>query len=325
MDRPIKRLSLLPDFLVIGAMKSATTTLHEQLARQPGLFMSRLKEPNFFSDDELYARGLDWYTAIFRDAKDHQLRGESSTHYTKLPTYPSTALRMVRVLPRVKLVYVMRHPIDRLASHYLHELSVGRIKVGLERALVQHPELVDYGRYSMQLEPYLESFGPDAVHPIFFDRLIAQPDRELASIGRFLGAAEPLVWDHTLKHQNVGRERLRASTLRNTLVQAPVLGTLRRALIPGALNERVKSYWRMGVDPPQIPPALESQLRDIYDADLDRLGSWLGIPLDCESFRSVNERESLEWSQDAKEFHAKMRRGRKDGQGNQEYRSSFWS
>ena len=253
MDRPIKRSSLLPNFVVIGAMKSATTTLHEQLARQPGLFMSRLKEPNFFSNDEIYARGLDWYSALFRDASDHQLRGESSTHYTKLPTYPRTVERMSRVVPGARLIYVMRHPIDRLASHYLHELSVGRINVGVERAVVQHPELVDYGRYSMQLEPYLESFGPDAVHPIFFDRLIAQPDRELASIGRFLGAAEPLVWDHTLKPQNVGRERLRASNLRNTLVQAPVLATLRRVLIPGTLSERVKSYWRMGVEPAPDP------------------------------------------------------------------------
>ena len=55
-----------PDFIVIGAMKSATTTLHEQLARQPGVFMSRPKEPNFFSDDAIYARGWGWYSSLFR-------------------------------------------------------------------------------------------------------------------------------------------------------------------------------------------------------------------------------------------------------------------
>jgi hypothetical protein len=307
MDGPIKKMGLLPDFVVIGAMKCATTTLHEQLARQPGLFMSRLKEPNFFSDDDLYARGLGWYIALFRDAGDHQLRGESSTHYTKLPTYPCTVERMVRVLSRVKLIYVMRHPIDRLASHYLHELSVGRISADLERAVDQHPELVDYGRYSIQLEPYLEAFGPEAIHPVFFDRLITQPDHELASIGRFLGAAEPLVWDHTLKPQNVGRERLRASTWRNALVQAPVLGTLRRALIPGSLSERVKSYWRMGVDPPGIPPDLEARLREVFDADLAQLGSWLGIALDCRSFRSVSELKSVDWSDHAEDFHAERK------------------
>src|SRR5205085_1014319 len=109
----------------------------------------------------------------------------------------------------------------------------------------EHPELVEHGRYSMQLAPYLDEFGLEAVHPVFFDRLIAQPDHELVSIGRFLGASEPLVWDHSLKPQNVGRERLRDSPVRNALVQAPMLRALRRALIPGALSERVKSYWRM--------------------------------------------------------------------------------
>ena len=57
-----------PDFIVIGAMKSATTTLHEQLARQPGIFMCHPKEPNFFSDDENYARGWGWYGSLFRAA-----------------------------------------------------------------------------------------------------------------------------------------------------------------------------------------------------------------------------------------------------------------
>ncbi len=103
----------LPDFIVIGAMKSATTTLHEQLARQRGLFMSRSKEPSFFSDDENYARGIEWYASFFAGAGDHLLVGESSTHYTKLPTHPHTVERMVRALPRVKLIYVMWHPIDR--------------------------------------------------------------------------------------------------------------------------------------------------------------------------------------------------------------------
>jgi hypothetical protein len=89
-----------------------------------------------------------------------------------------------------------------------------------------------------------------------------------------------------------------------------VLGTLRRALIPGALSERVKSYWRMGVDPPRIPPDLEARLREVFDVDLARLGSWLGISLDCESFRSVTEREPLEWSEKMEEFHAETRTGR---------------
>src|SRR5512142_3502978 len=142
-----------PDFIIIGAMKCATSTLHEQLAIQPGLFMSRPKEPNFFSDDDIYAKGWDWYRGLFEGADERALCGESSTHYTKLPTYPHTVARIRRHLPRVKLIYIMRDPIERLISHYLHESIRGQINVSVDQAIEQHPELTAFGLYSRQLEP----------------------------------------------------------------------------------------------------------------------------------------------------------------------------
>ena len=292
----------LPDFIVIGAMKSATTTLHEQLACQNGLFMSRPKEPNFFSDDANYARGIDWYASLFAAAGEDQLLGESSTHYTKLPTHPHTLERMLCALPKVKLIYVMRHPIDRLTSHYLHEITVGTITSSLEDAIDQHPELVDYGRYSMQLEPYLRAYGPESILPVFFDRLANQPDMELQRVAQFLDVSQPLCWDHSLKPQNVGRERLRNSPLREAIVQAPLLTALRRKLIPRRLAESLKSLWKVGVDPPPVPSGLDDRLRDLFDPDLARLGSWLGIKLDCDSFHATTSGEPVCW-QDL-ELHA---------------------
>jgi Sulfotransferase domain len=83
MELPMR----LPDFVLIGAMKkSGTTTLHQQLSLQSGIFMSEPKEPTFFSDDQVYAKGLDWYSSLFAVAATSDLCGESSTHYTKLPS-----------------------------------------------------------------------------------------------------------------------------------------------------------------------------------------------------------------------------------------------
>ena len=88
------------------------------LARQPGIFMTTPKEPCFFSDDDVYARGLDWYRGLFAAAPTDAVCGESSTHYTKRPTHPHSAERIARDLgPDVRFVYLMRHPIDRLVSH----------------------------------------------------------------------------------------------------------------------------------------------------------------------------------------------------------------
>ncbi len=285
-----------PDFIVIGAMKSATTTLHEQLARQPGVFMSRPKEPNFFSDDAVYARGWGWYSTHFRAARPGALRGESSTHYTKLPTFPWTVERMRRDVPRIKLIYVMRHPIDRLVSQYVHELTAGRVRASLLEAVHQHPELIDYSRYAMQLEPFLGTFGFVNILPVFFARLVSASQQELERIGRFLALDGPVKWDATLRPQNAGRDRLRPSSFRQALVQAPVLCSLRRRVVPRRWSQSAKVFWRAQIDPPQIPADLTARLCEIFDADLCQLGSWLGIGLDCANFDAVTRVEPRFWA-----------------------------
>jgi Sulfotransferase family len=284
-----------PDFVVIGAMKSATTTLHEQLSRQPGIFMSSPKEPNFFSDDDQYARGWAWYESLFRQASAADLRGESSTHYTKLPTYPRTVGRMVRDLPRLKLIYVMRHPIERLVSQYVHEVTAGRIAVGLREALTRHPELIDYSRYSTQLQPFLDAYGFGAVLPVFFPRLVTNSQAELERIGRFLGHEGPLRWDEGLEPQNRGEERLRPSPVREVLVQAPVLTTIRQRVVPRRWSQTLKDLWRARVEPPRLTPIVEARLSEVFDADLAQLGAWLGVRLDCENFHETTVARAMEW------------------------------
>jgi Sulfotransferase family len=285
-----------PDFIVIGAMKSATTTLHEQLARQPGFLMSRPKEPNFFSDDRMYARGWSWYSSVFRPPSEAVLRGESSTHYTKLPDYPRTLARMARDLPAIKLIYLMRHPIDRLMSHYVHERTTGRIKTGVSEAVERHYELIEYSRYAMQLQPFLDVYGFENVLPVFFPRLVHHPQSELERIGRFLNHVGPLVWDTSLKPQNSGRERLRPSPIRQALVQAPVLCALRQRIVPRNWSESLKEFWRAQIEPPVLLPELIARLRDVFDADLAQLGSWLGITLDCDAFHDTTIERPHDWA-----------------------------
>ncbi len=288
-----------PDFIVIGAMKSATTTLHEQLARQRGIFMSVPKEPSYFSDDTAYARGWRWYSSLFRAAGEGELRGESSTHYAKLPTYPRTVERMARAVPGVKLIYVMRHPIDRLVSHFVHETASGAIRLPLEAAIERHPELVEYGRYAMQLAPYLETFGAANVLPVFFSRLVTRPADEFARIGRFLGAPAPFTWDPALGPFNRGVDRLRPSPIREALVTAPMITPIRQRLVPRRLSVSLKRFWKAEVGRPTLSPGLTEQLAEVFDADLAQLGAWLGVPLDCASFQERTLAASLEWTKHA--------------------------
>ena len=285
-----------PDFLVIGAMKSATTTLHDQLARQPGLFMSHPKEPNFFSDDDVYARGEDWYASLFARAPQGTLRGESSTHYTKLPTYPHTLARMADALPRVKLIYLMRDPIDRLISQYRHQVNVGSVTVGIDEAIDRHPELVDYGLYAHQLAPYIAEYGREAILPLSFHQLTEHSQAVLDRIGAFLGTARPLTWDFSQKPRNVTSQRLKKSPLRQMLVTLPILTPIRQALVPRSVTEPVKSLLRANVGVPELAPETTERLREIYDADLAQLGDWLGLPLTCDNFREVTRERPMGWA-----------------------------
>lgn len=283
-----------PDFMIIGAMKAATSTLHEQLAATPGFYMSRPKEPNFFSDDEMWSRGLDWYAALFAGALPGALRGESSTHYTKLPTHPYTLTRLTTSVRTRRFVYVMRHPIDRLVSHYIHEWTQGVYTESIDQALERRPELVDYGCYARQLAPWLEGFGASAILPVFFERLTAAPDEELARIARFLGHTQPVSWQAQLAAQNVSRERLRKSPLRDAIVASPFLTTLRRQFVPRGLRDRVKALWQLRERPMLSGPA-RAEAESTFDADLARLGAWLGVDLRCANFRGATAPRALEW------------------------------
>jgi len=256
----------LPDFLIIGAMKSGTTTLQAQLAAQPGVFMTTPKEPNFFSDDDVFARGADWYHALFEGAAEGDLKGEASTHYTKLPTYPDCVARMAGMLDTPRLIYVIRDPVARAVSHYIHEWSEGRMDRDPVAAFEQHRELVDYGRYAMQLTPFIEQFGQDAIYLSSLEQLTSDPDGELRRIGHHIGSADPLVWDHDLGAQNVSAERVRRLPFHGLLVDNPVARILRRTLVPKSLRTRIRRARTHG-ERPELPAELRKNLEQIFAKD----------------------------------------------------------
>lgn len=286
-----------PDFIIIGAMKCATSTLHEQLAMQPGFFMTEPKEPNFFSDDAIYVNGLGWYAELFSEVQAGQLKGESSTHYSKLPTYPETINRLVSFCPDVKLIYVMRHPVDRLISHYIHEWTQGVIDCDINKAVHAFPELVDYGRYSMQIEPYLSTFGAAAVQPLFAERLRCDPLGELQKVFSFLGVQDEPVWHQEIS-SNVSAERIRVCGWRDAIVDNPVARGFRRALVPKKIRTWIRGLWAMKERPSLSPESLR-YVEEIFDRDLQKLGALLGVELTCRNFKeTVLSHKHLTWVTD---------------------------
>ncbi|WP_289303284.1 sulfotransferase family protein, partial [Methylophaga sp. UBA3996] len=256
-----------PNFIIIGAMKSATSTLHEQLALQPGIFMSTPKEPNFFSDDDVYQLGLNWYQGLFESANRNDICGESSTHYTKLPDYPHTLDRMSSYLPEIKLVYVIRHPVERLVSHYIHQWSQNVIRDDINTAIDLFPELINYSLYSMQIIPYIEQYGRENILLVFSEAFRKEPELELARVARFIGYDKPVTWHETLPEQNVSNQRVRRFKGYNLIVNNPILASLRRSLVPRGLRDFVKQQLVMKERPELTTRSLE-KLEKIFNDDL---------------------------------------------------------
>lgn len=261
----------LPEFLIIGAMKCGTSTLQAQLARQKNVFMSTPKEPNYFSNDEIFAKGQDWYEALFADASPDDLTGEASTHYTKLPTYPQTVARMRAVLDAPRLVYMIRNPMVRAVSHYIHEWSEGRLGDDARAAFHATPEIAAYGCYGMQIAPFAEAYGADRILLTSLEQMTADPDAAFAEIAGFLGLRDA-AWVHDLPAQNVSAARVRRLPLQGLLVDNPVATALRRRLVPKPVRNWVRARRSM-TDRPEIPADLQTRLQAEFLKDRTRLAA----------------------------------------------------
>ncbi len=275
-----------PNFVIIGSMKSATTTLHDQLARLPGVFMSTPKEPNFFSDDPVWANGLAWYRSLFEAAPPDAICGESSTHYTKLPTHPHAVARIRTHLPEARLIYVMRDPIDRLVSQYIHEWSVQKISVPIDRAVREFPELIAYSCYCDQIRPWLEAFGADRVLPVFFERLTKNPQPEFERVCRFIGYPGEARWTEDAAPKNVSSQRVRRSPVRDRILAVGIVKKLRRTLLSEDLRRRIKSRWQM-TDRPTLSAEARAWCVAQLTSDTEQLGKLLGLSLACEGFAAT--------------------------------------
>jgi hypothetical protein len=160
--RRAERHGALPNLIVIGGLKCGTTSLHHYLSLHPEIAMSRPKELNFFVAELNWELGREWYASHFDRAAP--VRGESSPHYTNLPRFAGVAERMKSVIPEARIIYMVRDPIDRMLSHYLHNAGAGYESRGLDEAL-SDPDgsYLARSRYAMQVEPYLAAFGADRV------------------------------------------------------------------------------------------------------------------------------------------------------------------
>jgi hypothetical protein len=275
---------MLPNLIVIGAMKAGTTSLHHYLSLHPEIFMSDDKEPSFFTVEKNWHRGLPWYESLF--ATERPIRGEASPDYTKFPLIGGVPERIHSVLPNTKMIYLVREPIERIVSHYIDAYSFGRVHKPLNRELAdfESHHFVNCSRYHMQLERYLEYFDADQIYVLTTDELRDDRQATLRGVFDFLGVNSSFYsyeFEQVLYRADEKRRKTKLGYVLVRFAETVRSSRLRRYASPKlmlpvhAFNARTSRP----IPRPKLDESLHRELVDFLRPDADSLRAFTGKSL----------------------------------------------
>lgn len=239
----------LPNFILIGAMKAGTTSLARYLDAHPDVFVCKPKEPNFFADPGRWGKGIDWYQSLFPDSD--RINGEASAFYTMAPDFSGAPHRMHLLLPEVRLLYLVRDPIERMRSMFVHRADQHREPSrSLAEAIETNPSYLQISRYDLQLEPYLKLFGEDRILVVTTDEMRDDPLSLLTRAFRHIGA-DPSHHITAAPIPNQGADKRRLGDL--GYMAARTLQTIgARRLIPLDARRRIKRAFSSRIPKPSL-------------------------------------------------------------------------
>jgi hypothetical protein len=266
--------SRLPTFVIIGAMKAGTTSLHRYLDAHPQIFMARPKELDFFVEGRNWERGVDWYREHFDPVVP--VRGESSPNYTADPYLPGVAERMAGVVPDAKLIFMVRDPVERVRANWIHTYS-NRVEDRPLREAVLDPnaEYLARSRYHHQLSRFLEHYPMERILVLEQEELLEERRETLVRVWRFLEVRDT-VWREAFNIKRLESGERRRKTR---------LGRYVSGRVPHSTWRRLRSHR------PFSTPFVQSEMDDELRAELaDRLRD------DAERFRALVGRPFESWS-----------------------------
>jgi hypothetical protein len=277
----------MPNFLIIGAMKSGTTALYYYLEQHPQIYMSPVKEPNFFclegqeNPDPKAISDSETYRRLFKGASGERALGEASHCYL----YEAKAIECIKsYVPEAKFIAILRNPVDRAYSHFLHMVRNGTEPItdfthalredenGSHRKRTPQ-DYIGRGFYYVQLKRYFDNFHRDQIRIYLYDDLNSAPIDTLQDAFRFLEVDDSFVPDVSVKRNVSGYPKSQA--LDELLRPGPITHAL-KLYLPAELrwplsrvHDKIKS--RNLVKPPPVPSTVRRRLIEVYREDILKL------------------------------------------------------
>lgn len=285
----------LPDFLIIGAAKAGTSSLYHYLKQHPQVYMSPVKEPKFFAlegealdfagprDQERMARGsitnFQDYCALFQDYSGEVAVGEASTLYL----YSSTAAeRIQHYIPHAKLIAILRNPVERAYSNYLHMIrndtetladftqALKEEEIRIQNNWMPFWHYRQRGFYYAQLRRYYDLFDRDQIRIYLYEDLVADSPGLMRNIFQFISVDDSFCPDMSVKHNISGVPKNKV--LHNLLIRSNPLKSAIKPLLPSRMSSRIAEKVRVrNLKKPSFDEEARLQLIETYRDDIVKL------------------------------------------------------
>jgi len=279
-----------PNFLIIGAQKCGTSSLYALFKQHPQIGMARLKETHFFCTDENWQRGWEWYESLFAHCAGKKAVGEATPLYSRIGTHPRSVERIAGHLPDVRILYIVRHPLERMESAWLMYVHMYRIRETFCEFVQQSPGAVDASLYWKQISAYRTCFPDERILVLFLEDLKRDARGVLRRCFQFLEVDPDVQVSDPERPRNA---RAAKATESEALVRFRRTAAYRlaKALTPAGLYESVKRklYPRLHhrlPDPVWTEVTRRWAIEQVIEDSLQFL-RFYGKPIDFWDFRPI--------------------------------------
>ncbi len=268
---------MLPNLIIIGAGKCGTSSLHHYLDAHPSVSMSARKELDFFQQADCLDR-VEQYERHFPD--DAPVRGEASPGYSGYPRVQGVPERMRALIPDVRLIYLVRDPVERAVSHYVQALRVQAESRGFEEAFSDldgaRNKYVCYSRYATQVERYVRCFPREQLLVLDGDELLNDRLGALTRVFAFLGVEASFRSPRFEDVLNTREEQYRLGPTGERL--SGVAARLGGPRAPARLRHRLTRLAGRRIERPVVREALRTRLEHALAPEAARLRGIAGAP-----------------------------------------------